>query len=75
MAVEAPTTNFIWTDYIFDEKHTITEAKGQFVKKLNVFQKVVIGCSGIRILIVVTIYQKFYNWFSCTRIYEGLKPN
>ena len=57
MAIEAPTTNFIWTNYVFNEKYTIAEAKRQFVEKLNIFQKVIIRGSGIRILIVVPIYQ------------------
>ena len=35
------------------EEHPVAEAEAEFVKEFNVFQKVVIACTSVAVLVVV----------------------
>ena len=74
MTVEAPATDFIGTDDVFDEEDPVAESQRQFVKQLNVFQQVVVRSSRVRILVIVTVDQQFDDWLRSAGIYQGLQP-
>ncbi len=42
MSIEAPTANFIGSNNIFDKQHSSGKSKWEFVKQLNIFQKVIV---------------------------------
>lgn len=62
LAVEGPATDLV-TDHIFDEEHPAVEPQGELVKKLNVFQHVVIriavwNLKSLEILLFSTVIKK-----------------
>ena len=63
MTIKTPTANFVGTNDILDEKYTTTKSKGELVKQLNVFEEVVVRRTGVAVLVVMTVDQKFDYWF------------
>ena len=73
MTIKTPTANFVGTNDILDEKYTTTKSKGKLVKQLNVFEEVVVRRTGVAVLVVMTVDQKFDYWFQSISLDKCLK--
>ena len=59
MPIKGPTADLIGSYDILDEEDSVGEPERQLVEQFDVFQDVVVGGTGVRIFVVMTINQQF----------------
>jgi hypothetical protein len=63
ISIKHPARDFTRPNHVLNEENPSREAKTQLVKQLDVLQQIVVGGCGVRVFVVVAIYQQFHDGF------------
>ena len=72
MAVETPAADLIAAYHILDEQNSVAEPQTEFIKKLNILEKVVVTGPGVAVLVVVSVDQKLHHGLHVVGVDQSL---